>query len=165
MIRVRGRRPTIPEYFQEYIDSSIDLLSTPSICCPFHEEDSPSFKYSHEKGICTCFGGCHKTWDLIGLHQKKCNLSSRKAAEKSLDELYEVRHSVEDVGSIELSVRDEVVEEESIYQEALIWANTPDRWLEMDYVMQQYPPNMENLQALVNKWKGVNYESRTSMAE
>ena len=37
---------TIPEYFSKYINNSIDLNTTPKVCCPFHQEDTPSFSYS-----------------------------------------------------------------------------------------------------------------------
>ena len=43
---------SIPEYFTRFIDRSIDLTKIPKICCPFHEEDTPSFSYSSEKGLC-----------------------------------------------------------------------------------------------------------------
>jgi len=31
-------------------------------CCPFHDEDKPSFVITPHKGIAKCFGTCHKTW-------------------------------------------------------------------------------------------------------
>ena len=31
-------------------------------CCPFHEEETPSFVITPHKGIAKCFGACHKTW-------------------------------------------------------------------------------------------------------
>lgn len=31
-------------------------------CCPFHEEDSPSFMITPSRGLAKCFGACHKTW-------------------------------------------------------------------------------------------------------
>ena len=61
---------SIPEYFTRFIDRSIDLTKIPKICCPFHEEDTPSFSYSSEKGLWRCFGACKVGGDVIALHQK-----------------------------------------------------------------------------------------------
>ena len=82
---------SIPEYFTRFIDRSIDLTKTPKICCPFHEEDTPSFSYSSEKGLWRCFGACKVGGDVIALHQKNYRLRSRREAEDSLYKLLGLR--------------------------------------------------------------------------
>lgn len=44
-------------------------LERESVCCPFHGEKTPSFAYSANLGIWTCFGECSKSGDTIGLYQ------------------------------------------------------------------------------------------------
>ena len=82
---------SIPEYFTRFIDRSIDLTKIPKICCPFHEEDTPSFSYSSEKGLWRCFGACKVGGDVIALHQKNYRLRSRREAEDSLYKLLGLR--------------------------------------------------------------------------
>jgi len=49
--------------------------------CPFHADHSPSLQFSKEKNICTCFSSsCSAgTMDIIGLTEKKLNLSTHEA--------------------------------------------------------------------------------------
>lgn len=154
MPRVMGRMPTIPEYYKEFIDSSVDLLSEPKQCCPFHNEDTPSFSYSRDKGVWRCFGGCHCGGDVIELHRKNYKLGSRSDAEKSLHSLYGV--TVKRVTSAEIdreTVRDDVIEDNAIRLKALLLANCPDRWLELDYVMSKYPLEIMDIQELISRWE------------
>ena len=71
---------TIPEYFRKYINPDIDLDKTPKICCPFHEEDTPSFSYSAERGVWRCFGACHCGGDVYDLHRKNKHFKTRQEA-------------------------------------------------------------------------------------
>ena len=49
--------------------------------CPFHDDKNPSLQFSKDKQICTCFSGkCNAgTMDVIGLTEKKLNLSTGEA--------------------------------------------------------------------------------------
>ncbi|MDH5399545.1 MAG: CHC2 zinc finger domain-containing protein, partial [Cyclobacteriaceae bacterium] len=49
--------------------------------CPFHPDKTPSLQFSKEKQICTCFSSnCTAgTMDVIGLVEKKLNLSTHEA--------------------------------------------------------------------------------------
>lgn len=145
-----GSLISIPEYFTRFIDKSIDLNHTPKICCPFHEEDTPSFSYSAEKGRWRCFGACKVGGDVIALHQKNYRLRSRREAEESLYKLLGLgvlgaqRH-------VEKGVADErAVAFKSAYAKATMVAKTVEDWDELDYIMSQYPPEANKLEAFYN---------------
>lgn len=38
------------------------------ICCPLHEEKTPSFSYSHNLHLWTCFGSCHTSGRTVRFH-------------------------------------------------------------------------------------------------
>lgn len=38
------------------------------ICCPLHEERTPSFSYSHNLHLWTCFGSCHTSGRTVRFH-------------------------------------------------------------------------------------------------
>ena len=76
---------TIPEYFSKYIDASIDLEKTPKICCPFHDEDTPSFSYSADRGVWRCFGACKTGGDVYDLHRKNKHFKTKEEAIKDLN--------------------------------------------------------------------------------
>ena len=148
------RLPTIPEYYRDMINKSVDLSMEPKQCCPFHKEDTPSFSYSAEKGKWRCFGGCKRGGDVIDLHQMNYKMQSRSEAEKSLKALYGVVDKVKELQKepIHLNVNQDRIFSESIYQEALIRANTIDKQLEMDYIMSKYPADMSELKCAMDKW-------------
>lgn len=52
-----------------------------SSCCPFHEEKTPSFMVSQEKGFFHCFG-CGKKGDAISFIMEIENLSFKESVEK-----------------------------------------------------------------------------------
>lgn len=49
-------------------------------CCPFHQEKSPSFAVSQDKGLYYCFG-CHASGNVFTFVQKMENLSFGEAVE------------------------------------------------------------------------------------
>lgn len=141
---------SIPEYFSRFIDSSVDLDKTPKICCPFHEEDTPSFSYSPEKGVWRCFGACKTGGDVIAMHQKNYRLRSRREAEDSLYKLLglsiinrqrKVTHGKADENAVTYK---------SAYAKAALVALTVEDWDELDYIMSQYPPEAAKLEAFYN---------------
>lgn len=83
MDEIIGRLPTIPEYYQRFIDQKVNLLWEPKQCCPFHKEDTPSFSYSVEKDVWRCFGACKCGGDVVALHRKNYHLKSREDALRS----------------------------------------------------------------------------------
>lgn len=40
-------------------------------CCPFHDEDTPSFIYNSRTGSAHCFGACGRNYDLIDIYLSK----------------------------------------------------------------------------------------------
>lgn len=50
-------------------------------CCPFHNEKTPSFSVTEEKGLFYCFG-CHEGGDVFKFLQKADGLSFMEAAKK-----------------------------------------------------------------------------------
>ena len=155
-VKIVGRLPSIPEYYRDFIDARVNLNSEPKQCCPFHNEDTPSFSYSAEKEIWHCFGSCHTGGDVIDLHRKNYKFRTRKEAEISLCELYQVDRSkqYERFESYQDYVNDERVRSKTLYNLAILKANTPDRWDALDYILSQYPVEEYKLQELVDSWDG-----------
>lgn len=157
MPKVLGRIPTVPEYYQEFINKSVDLIATPKQCCPFHEEKTPSFSYNIETGRWTCFGRCHASGDVIEMHRRFYKLESKEEAIRSLCAIYEVERKA-DLRS--LALRDYLLspdrlEDNSVYLEACRLANTKERWQELDYEMSKTPFERIKIEALINQWKGT----------
>lgn len=152
MERILGRFPTIPEYYQRFINEKVDLISQPKQCCPFHKEDTPSFSYSVEREKWRCFGACACGGDVIDLHRKNYRLQTREDAEKSLRALFEVRAQDVSRQMASIFVDETKVDLLAAYEKACILANNPERWIALDYVMSKYPTNVVELQELVEKW-------------
>lgn len=138
---------SIPEYFTRFINPSVDLNATPKVCCPFHQEDTPSFSYSPEKGIWRCFGACKFGGDVIAMHQKNYRLRNRREAEESLYKLLGYTHKP----TVEPGRADEqAVAFKAAYAKASLVARTVEDWEELDYIMSQYPPSREMLEVFYN---------------
>lgn len=155
---VEGRLPTVIEYYQEYINRDVNLASNPKQCCPFHQENTPSFSYNIKTGRWTCFGKCHASGDVIEMHRRWFKLDTKEEAEQDLCAKYHVtsRKTLEQVANesshyvSESDVRDQVT-----YAKAIAMANTPDRWLELDHLMSKSPFDRVALQILMCKWQGI----------
>lgn len=150
---------TIPDYFSKYINCTVDLEKTPKIQCPFHEEDTPSFSYSAEKGIWRCFGACHDGGDVIALHRRNYKLKNRAEAEKSLYNLLGLNRAPIPEKR-EKGVADEVfAKHKAAYAEATLLAKSIDDWLELDYIMSQYPTDNNKLIAFSDCRRSYHNES------
>lgn len=59
----------------------IQIGKSDKACCLFHNDKTPSFQFSKEKQIVTCFSSnCDfGTKDVIGLTEKKLNLTTHQA--------------------------------------------------------------------------------------
>ena len=68
-------RLTMPEILDAYYHTG----KQNKICCPFHEEKTPSFSYKDK--IWTCFG-CGKKGDVIDFVKEYFNISFKEAIEK-----------------------------------------------------------------------------------
>lgn len=140
---------SIPEYYRRYINSKVDLTETPKVCCPFHEEDTPSFSYSVSRGVWRCFGACHKGGDVIALHQANFHLRTREEAEKSLYKLLGIKKEIPipTVSKVEVDPRE--VEEHVRKAKAIAIAQTPEQWLELDYIMSMCKYNDKQLDEFI----------------
>lgn len=154
MLSRNGILPTIPEYYTEMINKSVDLLKEPKQCCPFHKEDTPSFSYSIEKGVWRCFGACKCGGDVYELHRKNYRLKSREDAVKSLNAICGIasRKKLESI-NIYKCIDEDKVESEILYQKALCLAVTPERWLQLDYFMSKTPIELSQLKYIVEQWE------------
>lgn len=147
---------TIPEYFSRFIDPSVDLEKTPKICCPFHDEDTPSFSYSSEKGVWRCFGACKFGGDVIAMHQKHFKLRNREEATKSLYKLLGFKDKALDPATrlVVPTVNEREALFKAAYAKAVLVATTPDDWDALDYIMSQYPPDVRVLEQYYMKRRG-----------
>lgn len=150
-----GKLPSVPEYYQKYIDPNCDLIQTPKQCCPFHKENTPSFSYDIRTGRWSCFGKCHTHGDVIDMHQRWFHLSTRQEAEKDLCEKYGVDvKKPETLKTEQTIVSSEKVEDNVVFNRALLLANTPERWAQLDYAMSKYPYNRLDIEELIFNWSG-----------
>lgn len=155
-MKIIGRFPTVPEYYQEHINSEVNLLETPKQCCPFHQENTPSFSYNIETGRWSCFGACHAHGDVVEMHRRFYKLDTKEEALRSLRSMYGVKEvrTLEAVANQEILVSDEKVTDDAVFLEACSLATTPDRWIQLDYVMSIYPYDRTRVQKLLEEWKG-----------
>lgn len=152
---IEGRLPTVPEYYQEFINGDTNLAVSPKQCCPFHDEKTPSFSFNINTGRWTCFGRCHVSGDVIDMHQRWFHFESRAAAEVDLRIKYNARERV----TLDSLKEDRYIPEDNIlnnvtYARAVALADTPERWLELDYEMSKSPFDRINLQDLIARWSG-----------
>lgn len=155
---IDGRLPTVPEYYQEHIDSKVDLVVAPKQCCPFHQENTPSFSFDIKTGRWSCFGKCHAHGDVVEMHRRYYHFGTREEADKDLRIRYHVpKDTFEDVTlkSKSALISEEEVDNNVVYTTAVSLANCPERWLELDYEMSKHPFDRNAIQTLINKWTGV----------
>lgn len=150
-----GRFPTIPEYYKEAINPNVDLVTNPKQCCPFHREDTPSFSYSPEKMVWSCFGACHAIGkDVIEMHRRNYKLNTREEAEASLRYVCQFpKIAPKRLVREQILINEAETEQKQLEQEAIILADRPERWLELDYIMSKFPVSTFELRDIVNKWK------------
>ena len=74
-------RLDIVEFIRQYVPSLKRAGKTYKACCPFHQEKTPSFTCSSEKGLFYCFG-CQAGGDIFDFLMKIENLSFHEAVEK-----------------------------------------------------------------------------------
>lgn len=138
----------VPTYFNRYINRSIDLNTTSKICCPFHEEDTPSFTYSAELGKWRCWGACKHGGDVIELHRFKNKIKSREEAEESLAKLLGIKLEVskEALTSTKLTLNYANIEYLKYYNEALKKAKAIEDYKALDRIMSEF----KDIESLTN---------------
>lgn len=77
-------RLDIVEFIRHYVPGLKRAGKTYKACCPFHQEKTPSFTCSSEKGLFYCFG-CQEGGDIIAFLMKIENLSFKEALERLAD--------------------------------------------------------------------------------
>lgn len=144
---------SIPDYWHDYVNPNIDLRNNPKQPCPFHgEQRGQSFSYSAERGYFSCFGACHVLGgDVVRLHMLNYKISDYKKAEASLARLYHIQ-DVQKLDftrpTIDLNERD--VAFRVAYARACRLAVTPDDWIELDWIMSQYPVDVKMLNSYID---------------
>lgn len=152
----KGRLPSIPEYYRDWINKDVDLNTAPKQCCPFHKEDTPSFSYSADKKRWRCFGACHTGGDVIRLHMMSFKLNSENEAKKSLQDIYQVEpENAVVTARQEIIVDDEKISNATYMSKALLLACTPSRWLQLDQIMTEYPVDNYKIKDLVDSWENT----------
>lgn len=154
-------RMTVPQYFSKFIDNKVNLEITNKVCCPFHNENTPSFSYNPSTGKWRCFGACKTGGGVIEMHRMNYKLNSNKEAEKSLCNLlgvpYEVNTSL-DMNIEAFTLNDDNIELDKIYSKCLLNCNSIERQIELDYVMSIFPVDVIRLKSLLRKWR-IDYDS------
>lgn len=146
---VQAKLPTIPQYFRQYVDSSVDLDSTPYQPCPFHQEQTgKSFSYSKKLGIWRCFGACHSGGDVVALHRLNYKLKSEEEALNSLCALYGIKNEAETptFEREEVQVDKNRVHRLSLLAFANSLAKTTEDYLELDYIVSKVPFDTKELE-------------------
>lgn len=144
---------SIPDYWKDYVSSKVDLKTDPKQQCPFHnEQHGKSLSYDAIRGYWSCFGACHKiAADVVQMHQLNYKLRSYEDAEKSLARLYKI--SLDDkklsFKKPEVNINEHDVKFRVAYAQACRLAKTPDEWIELDFIMSQYPPSTDKLELFI----------------
>ena len=153
-MRAINRLPTVPEYYQDFINPNVDLTEHPKQCCPLHEENTPSFSYDLKTGKCSCFGRCHAYgMDVIELHRRRMHYKDQHEARINLCKLYNIDVSeIYNMFDTPDPIDEYKVELKTLMYKANLMAKTVDRQLELDYVMSISPIETDRIQNLLNKW-------------
>lgn len=62
------RKVPIPIYIMDNVDHTVNLFDNKKMCCPMHEENTPSFVYNEDRQLWTCYGSCSRSGKVIDLH-------------------------------------------------------------------------------------------------
>lgn len=150
---------SIPIYWKDYVNSKVDIENEPKQPCPFHNEvHGKSFSYSPERGYFSCFGACHVLGgDVVQMHMLNYKIRNYDDAEKSLARLYGIKLDKTKMRPTfqkpNLDISDADVEWRVAYGEACHYAKTVDDWIELDYIMSQYPVKIDTLRRFVERRK------------
>lgn len=151
----------IPDYWHDYVNANIDLRAMPKQPCPFHgEEHGESFSYSPERDYFSCFGKCHVFGgNVVQLHMLNYKINDYDKAEESLARLYGISLEKDiTFTKPEVHVNERDVSFRVAYAQACGLAKTPDDWIDLDYIMSQYPPSVDELEMFINARRTLNKE-------
>lgn len=145
----------IPSYYKRYVDDKVDLNQTKNIPCKFHGEvNGKSFTYSPEKHVWRCWGACHCGGGVVQLHRLNFHLRSDEEARTSLEKILGIKKD-KAVTLIQPKVPEPDTKGATL--QALIakcerHAKTPEQWIELDYVMSQYPVDKDKLELFLERY-------------
>lgn len=145
---------SIPMYMKTYIDHTIDLNSTPTICCPVHQEDTPSFSYKKERDTWRCFGACKDGGDVIKMHMWYNKIRSREEAVDQLVNLLKIERGGVDFTPPEIVLDMNLIEYAPLMNKACKLAKTVEDYLDLDFIMSQHRPIRElkdDLEMFINR--------------
>lgn len=142
--------PTITQYMKDHVDSSVDWQDG-NWACPFHKEEHGK-SFSIRGDIWRCFGQCQCGGDVISLHRHNYQLKTNEEAKKSLFYLYHIDAANEVTFKVEPAEPDEVLAKRKIvYNKAIRRANTPDLWVELDYILSKVPYDVHELEMFIDR--------------
>ena len=84
-------------YIMEYLGVTDYDSQRMRCCCPFHDEDTPSFIFNPKEWNCRCFGACAQSYDIIDAYMKGKNASFAEAVQ-NLFELAQVNYGLGMIG-------------------------------------------------------------------
>lgn len=143
----------IPTYYQRFCDKDVDLNVTRNIPCKFHGEvHGKSFTFSPEKGVFRCWGQCKCGGGVIQLHRLNYHLRDDEEARKSLENILGIVRTTDKQLIVPKVVEADEVKAElnALIAKCVRRAKTVEQWLELDYVMSQYPVEKEKLELFLD---------------
>ena len=94
----------------------IDVNSRNKACCPFHDERTPSFTLTPDKGLYKCFG-CGAGGDVIKLYRELANATFSEAVEALVKEDRPKTRRVVEVKEVDASERIQLKQANAVAQE------------------------------------------------
>lgn len=89
------RKISIPDYVRNHVDNDIDLTYKDSCLCPFHEENTPSFRYNRAENYWRCFGKCKDGGTVIELHARKFGFTNHYEALENIKKKFGKMYGLE----------------------------------------------------------------------
>lgn len=85
---------SIPQYIYDNVDGNVDLRTERKMCCPLHEENTPSFVYNEDKNIWTCYGKCSRSGKVIDLHMLLHGINHYHSGLMHLRQMYGAKYNL-----------------------------------------------------------------------
>lgn len=157
---IKARKSAV-DYYKQYYNTRAELELGKNIPCEFHkEQNGKSLRISKDGKTLTCYGKCHKTWDVVDLHAELHNME-RDESIVSLASLLGIKEEkVLNIQIDKVTMCDKEKKEYAVaYNAAISIANSKDLWIELDYIMSFNKPLLEkalDLRLFYKKHKEVN---------
>ena len=76
------------EFYKKYLPDLTQRGRLAWCCCPFHNEQKPSFSIDVTYGLARCWGACNEGYDIFSFYQKMFGVTFNEAVEQ-IAEMYE----------------------------------------------------------------------------